>query len=1635
MKTRIIALFAGLLAVLPMTSAWAGGSTTKYWYAQAKAVRGTGCAKVYASASETASPKYTDSSSGSSTTKDGKNKSGGSEITAYLYAQHNYGYRFVNWVKTSLTSTANNGTYSIVGDPTTENGCKVTVKEPKNSPSSDTTQVGTFTAVCEQCTEADAAGTVTFANVEGLGSYKLTQSPIGFPAIVPGTPVKFYSGDQLSFTVSAASGADFVRIDVTSGGETTSYESATVNWLKLTQDTVVTPVFKMQESYTINCLGSEGGSFSANGTSVDGADFGVSNFAEVTVKLSAPVAKDGYEFYGWYLPTKSGGKQYLSYYKEYTYTMRDNAVIGADFRRKADVNLTFAASGCEYTADTAEITDVDVVSLGSAAGSRTVKFAVKGDHDQQPRWWYQAADDEKVYFSYEREPSWTFTESATVGVDFEYGEDSLAKLIAEAVEAGESKVTLAADAKVLDGTVVTIPAGFEVEIPAGTTLFVDGSLSVAGALTGEGTVSTCLKFIRLTGDGMKPCNPYGSEKYWKSSKAVSRSVTVDGWSGATSTHLTVMRGDGVAVCGAITANTKLVECTFGTGAKNHVTAIGAASDAATISKTAQYILLADAAITGPIVDDNGYSRLDNDSTIECAGWGCTLSGVSQVSSKNSTSFLNASTINLQASSYWQNGSAICYNCPSINFTKVKNNVYISCYDSGTTKLAVTFNSDGGKVDCRHYSGVSVYDYSSPGTAAASTSYCYIYGGGFSKAQPDSYYDNAKYAFYQHADGKWYLEEIQDPNVATYNGKKYELLSDALDAFAADAAVSGTITLIRNTKMDAPYEIAAGKNLTLELGACGIDAPNGLFVNRGTLSIRDRNNALSGYAITAGAEKNIVENLSGATLDLCYGVYRGNFANAGTMVVHNASFAGDLSDNGGVFDLRGGVFDREVKVALGKGYITYFSGTDYRVCRSLRPVLDVYGSDFNGWEYELTAMSAADRTLFSDKKNATLAECASVDEWKKVAELNAAYKFAEGSFYIDILADVDREIADGTASVNVGGLRTVTLPQLNPGEKVRIMSPMITQTQISYERFIKDPEGKYDDLTATIYDSAANKGTTFYLIMDLRRWKRYKYPEQGLYCDLEIITQPHVFGAGNSVAMLQPASGAATFYTTLAAALEAKADGDGMTVKLCGDCCENVMVCKSCVIDTNHFRFDGSVTAAEGVALSAATTADDMGEERTVFTAKQKIEVTVGDVSVVVPDAVQESARNAALDEAKAENPGASEEEIAAAAEAKVVEKLEAELQKTDETTGIKVWEKAVLQEAGVDVQDEKSDSGKVVEVKQAEPSGAGETVGRNFVEMKVDVQIVAEDANGVQGVALAKVTTDGDGAKKTGEIVTEGTTGTDGKAVIRTDFAKLPAGVYQPVITVKKGVAVETIVDPKAEPLVVTRTETKPNDAVIIAVPGGQTVGGKDVDIANVIDESSLRPGDKVDFYDTDGKYKSWSWDGTGWTSGKTTRIVDGKPVTESAPSADGFTVPAGSAMWFTRGSASTDPVVVVTKQLEAPKTAVHEGTQETPKWNLVANQNPDRDFEFASIGKDAEGTAAEDVSKDKIIVPNGLGQKTYTFRKGEWGYYKTERDAKGRAKNVWVTNESKVEGGRGFWYVSGGGKPTIDWKKGAVNE
>ena len=124
MKTRIIALFAGLVSVLPMTSAWAGGSTTTYYAALKAAVSSTGGGKVYAGTSSSAgtytTPTSTSANQSSTTQDEGK--------TFYAFAQADSGFEFAGW------STSDGGTVS-----STDNPYAVTVKCSSTDSSNPTT--------------------------------------------------------------------------------------------------------------------------------------------------------------------------------------------------------------------------------------------------------------------------------------------------------------------------------------------------------------------------------------------------------------------------------------------------------------------------------------------------------------------------------------------------------------------------------------------------------------------------------------------------------------------------------------------------------------------------------------------------------------------------------------------------------------------------------------------------------------------------------------------------------------------------------------------------------------------------------------------------------------------------------------------------------------------------------------------------------------------------------------------------------------------------------------------------------------------------------------------------------------------------------------------------------------------------------------------------------------------------------------------------------------------------------------------------------------------------------------------------------------------------------------------------------
>ena len=179
MKTRIIALFAGLLAVLPMTSAWA--NTDTYYYAKATAtVSSTGGGKVYASSTSVTSPdsKCTETTSASGVGKSAANKQ---SVTLYRYAKADEGFEFKGW------STEDNADISTITDTSTS----VTVSPSATSESGANNY--TYYAYFEKLKLA--AFGITF-EASDAGTYTVDgKAPANKTGLTEATTVKLASSD------------------------------------------------------------------------------------------------------------------------------------------------------------------------------------------------------------------------------------------------------------------------------------------------------------------------------------------------------------------------------------------------------------------------------------------------------------------------------------------------------------------------------------------------------------------------------------------------------------------------------------------------------------------------------------------------------------------------------------------------------------------------------------------------------------------------------------------------------------------------------------------------------------------------------------------------------------------------------------------------------------------------------------------------------------------------------------------------------------------------------------------------------------------------------------------------------------------------------------------------------------------------------------------------------------------------------------------------------------------------------------------------------------------------------------------------------------------------------------------------
>lgn len=848
--------------------------------------------------------------------------------------------------------------------------------------------------------------------------------------------------------------------------------------------------------------------------------------------------------------------------------------------------------------------------------------------------WYTTTDGGATKTPLAQEVDYTasFTAATAVGADFV---KSVTVTTLDALKASLAKDVVI---EIPSGTEITVPAGETLTLAAtqklivNGTLFVEGTLTVSGAIAGGGKVSKC-KYAYSQSDLR---NPYGTKKYWVT-KVETASGTVTGYS-SVSQHVTITNGKGLTFRKLLDAATPVaIICSVDSSvAINHITGITDTSKTSIgncfSTSLAQLALLTAAQTFSSTSADTG-----NEHGI--------IDGASKYtftySPKNTTAGYKHTIVNggysctVSSSNGGYYGNCSFYNCTSIsikNFVGKNSNAQMHIYDCTYTSSSISgFNEKtpiNGSIN--FYSGGP---YSTGNFKSGYEGFYHIYGGSWNKggtkpaAERIATTMTATHKFYQHDDTCWYLDP-KGPTVVTIDGgDEYD---DMDEAFAAVKTAFGStssikMTMEKNATVKSPITIPSGKTLEIELASCCLTASTGLAINHGTFLIGDKGANLKGteggrVLTTSG---NLIEN--DGTVDVTYGYYTGNVAlNGGTFTTHHGRFEGNLVlkvglDGKTVADLRGGYFAKDVTSFLREGYLQ----TRNYVGKFPKPeVSQSYKTTDGGyWMYSFKTLPDADLNLYNNTAT-TRDGYTSLADWQRRAEvMSMTQPWIDAGYTVDIVAGFDRDIVKSTATAHLTKPVSTDEPLGRdvgavPGDLYRILSDYLVHPTIGnpsdqkfYNAFLGD--STFQNVAFGVSSAtAANQGTTVNLRFDLCSGAVHT-DITNLKSYYALMSEYVVLGAGKTnQAMIQPASGAATFYATIEDAVEACPDGG--TVKLCNDVTEAVEVevaKKSLTIDTNGFVFNGEIVPGAYCTVKEETVTPDiekyLGKKRQVFTVTQK----------------------------------------------------------------------------------------------------------------------------------------------------------------------------------------------------------------------------------------------------------------------------------------------------------------------------------------------------------------------------------------------------------------------------------------------
>lgn len=212
---------------------------------------------------------------------------------------------------------------------------------------------------------------------------------------------------------------------------------------------------------------------------------------------------------------------------------------------------------------------------------------------------------------------------------------------------------------------------------------------------------------------------------------------------------------------------------------------------------------------------------------------------------------------------------------------------------------------------------------------------------------------------------------------------------------------------------------------------------------------------------------------------------------------------------------------------------------------------------------------------------------------------------------------------------------------------------------------------------------------------------------------------------------------------------------------------------------------------------------------------------------------------------------------------------------------------------------------------------------------------------------------------------------------------------------------------------------------VVAAVPWRALETTQNVTVDKLI-ATGRAAGDEISAWNTTTRaYDIWRFNGTTWEA-----ATDAKSG-RTAPSATTTTLPRGTAVWYKRGgdaSAAYSQIGgYVVETVETPTVAGGTTSANKPMNNLLINP----------FYEDVDLTKIPGASGDQIQVISTM--KVYTNKDGQWGTLQlvTVSSPFGEVKQQQFVAASAitVPAGQGFWYISKGGAPAIDWKAIAAGE